>query len=100
MVEAPGVEGRGGTRGFVPCRDGSGGKLQERERSNGEASTVSRGDVEARCSTGGSGLADEPLRAPPAQLAALEHLLDAVLVLLEAGEVGQGDGVAARAARL
>ena len=50
---------------------------------------MSRGDVEAGRSTGVSGAADEPQSAAKARLAALEHVLDAVLVLLEAGKVGR-----------
>lgn len=70
-------------------RDGSGSTAPERGRSDGVPSTVSRGDAEARCSTGVSNPADKPL-SEEARLAALEYLMDAVVVLLEAGEVRRG----------
>ena len=89
MVEAPGVEGRRGTLGLVESRDASRSKPPEREQNNGVPSTVSGGDGEARCSTGVSGPADEPKSAPRARLIAVEHLLDAVLVLLEAEDVAR-----------
>jgi hypothetical protein len=109
IVEAPGVEAGGGECGLVMSRDVSsreGPESREKRGAEGEASSVSCGLVESRCSSEvraaseGSDSTSEPRQAPPeppavplsanapasARLAALEHLVDVVVALLDAGE--------------
>ena len=113
-MEAPGVEGRESECGLVTSCDVSCGEepnLREKREGGEEASSVSCGLVEARCSSEvratseGSESTSESGHAPAvagperpaaalsanesasARLAALEHLVDAVVVLLDAGEL-------------
>lgn len=113
MVEAPGVEVGGATFGLVMARHVSCGEGPDPREKREEAETVSSvlcGFVESRCSsevmaategfepTGESGHPPAVARSePPAavsanesastRLAALEHLVDAIVVLLDAGDL-------------
>jgi hypothetical protein len=113
IVEARGVEARESECGLVTFRDVScreGRDLREKGEGGEVASSVSCGLVESRCSSEvrataeGSESTSESSHAPTvarpepqaaavsanesasARLAALEHLVDAVVVLLDAGE--------------
>jgi hypothetical protein len=108
MVETPGVEGRGTTGEIVASREVSCEKgADSRGNLEGEStvSAVSCGLVEAWCSSEVSGPSErlettvETTReqstasvgseSAEARLAALEHLLDAITTLLDAGESGR-----------
>jgi hypothetical protein len=109
MVEAPGVEGGGSTRDlalFGEVRSGEGLDLRQKPEGGSTVSGVSCGLVEAPCSSEVSGPSEglETTREQPtasvgsesaaARLAALEHLLDAVVALLDAGESGRATRLA------
>ncbi|MDB4987859.1 MAG: hypothetical protein JWN04_3037 [Myxococcaceae bacterium] len=111
MAEAPGVEARESERGLVMSRAvsrGEGPDSEGKREAQEEASSVSCGLVTSRCSsevravsegsdsTSASGHAPGVARSEPAaasandsasaRLAAPEHLIDAVVALLDAGE--------------
>jgi hypothetical protein len=108
MVEAPGVEGRGMTCDFVMSHEASCEKAAdspEKPEGGSAVSAVSCGLAEAGCSTEVSGPSEGlettlnstreraaassmGSESAAARLAALEHLLDAVTTLLDAGESG------------
>jgi hypothetical protein len=114
-VEAPGVEGRGEGSGFEGLREGSSGRTREPASlavGDREAGGVSSGLAELRCSNEGtkdlesaapssdcglpscaadgpgpSGGANDDVRLLRARLVALEHVLQAVGALLDAGAI-------------
>lgn len=112
-MEAPGVEGRGHGSGFDGLRNGSLGEVSDfagLDAAGVRAGAVSSGLAQLRCSTEGAGhresLAPNPGHDSPApradgsgegggsdirilkgRLVALEHVLQAVGALLEAGAI-------------